>query len=346
VPDGLDELIDRNLRRRTAALARAASLPVPARAIWRAFEALSPETCRASLSEDPYWPKWDSPWWIAALLDEMGEGPRIPAETLAALAESVRGRWLPTFPIREDEVPAGTDTHREVGCHCALGTLVRLLARGSLAPGKRLPWIRSWFAKTVLPDGGWNCDDAAYRKAGGGASFLSTVAVAEGLLALDPAEAPPETRSWLDGAAGYLIARSFARSLRRQGAVAAEAWYAPAFPRFYEYDVLRGLAFVLEHAERSGTPVPRDALFEPLARIESHVDEAGLVRAGRDALAGTPTLRRVGGEWRMQAAAGSFPLLDAVNRPGEPSVALTRQWYRGLSTLSNLRDRHLLPPTS
>jgi sulfide:quinone oxidoreductase len=40
---------------------------------------LSSESALSSIERDPYWPKWDSPWWHMSLLNEMGLAKEIPA---------------------------------------------------------------------------------------------------------------------------------------------------------------------------------------------------------------------------------------------------------------------------
>jgi hypothetical protein len=90
----------------------------------------------------------------------------------------------------------------------------------------------------------------------------------------------------------YLLERGLFRS-KRTGAVIDEAWLQPSLPRFYQYDVLRGLRLV---ARWGRAPIPREALecLQPL-RVRSwpSSDEA----------------RRVHG------AESSFPLCDALARP-------------------------------
>ena len=39
----------------------------------------------------------------------------------------------------------------------------------------RAPWIRAWFLRYQLPDGGLNCDEKAYAGSGGASSIQSTV---------------------------------------------------------------------------------------------------------------------------------------------------------------------------
>src|SRR5437764_15126492 len=87
---------------------------------------LASDAALRSIEADPYWPKWHSPWWHMLLLHELGETRRIPAPTVAALAAGL-DRLLHLFPITPAELE-GVDTMRDLACHCALGTMVPVLA--------------------------------------------------------------------------------------------------------------------------------------------------------------------------------------------------------------------------
>ena len=192
----------------------------------------SPEA-REALTRDPYWPKWDAPWWRMTLLWELGRADLIPASIVEALLAAMEAQYLPDFPLEDADIPAGKDEARHVMCHCALGTIDQVLLARGVDIRERLPWTRGWYARYALPDGGLNCEKDAYtgsRKS----SMLSTLPVLEALLArarsLDPIE-----RGVLDLGARYLIAHRLVRSTR--GRIIDEAWLRPCFPRFYEYDV-------------------------------------------------------------------------------------------------------------
>ena len=68
----------------------------------------SPEAV-ASLERDPYWPKWETPWWRMLLLFEMGLADRIPKVAVQKLAEAVSRHFIQTAatvweaPIRCDQ---------------------------------------------------------------------------------------------------------------------------------------------------------------------------------------------------------------------------------------------------
>jgi hypothetical protein len=271
---------------------------------------LDSPAARQALAQDPYWPKWDAPWWHMVLLWELGLASLIPSSAVEALLAAMEAQYLPDFPLRDADLPPGRDEARHVICHCALGTIDQVLLARGVDIRERLPWTRGWYARYALPDGGLNCEKEAYtgsRKS----SMLSTLPVLEALLArarrLDPIE-----RGVLDLGARYLIAHRLVRSTR--GAVIDEAWLKPCFPRFYEYDVLRGARFLRRWSEATGGRVPAEALAD-----------------ARPWLDGTPALVEryalhdkslvlVDGRWE-RGAASSFSLLEAVSAVGEPLPA-------------------------
>src|SRR5579862_4586696 len=90
-------------------------------ALAETIDYLASDEALRSLEADPYWPKWDSPWWRMVLLHELGIAAAIPARPVEALVRSLVANWLPFFPLTLAEIPAGKDPVRSVACHCALG---------------------------------------------------------------------------------------------------------------------------------------------------------------------------------------------------------------------------------
>jgi len=115
-----------------------------------------------SIAADPYWPKWDSPWWRMTLLWELGLARLIPPPVVEAMVNAVDTHYLRLFPVREEELPPGCDPHRQVLCHCAAGTMMQVLYACGVDLDVRLPWMRPWLHQYQLPDGGLNCDEGAY----------------------------------------------------------------------------------------------------------------------------------------------------------------------------------------
>lgn len=261
--------------------------------------------CLAStdaIRRDPYWPKWDGPWWRMTLLWEMGLAHRIPAATVREMTAALDRHCLHFFPIRDSEVPPGVDPVRQVACHCQLGTMVQVLHACGVDVDRELPWIRPWFLKYQLPDGGLNCDETAYAKPEPHSSVVSTLPPLEAVLLCTDRPFTPEEQRFLDRGAEYLLRRRLFRSART-GAVIDAAWLRPVFPRFYFYDVLRGLRFLAACSERLRRPLPREPLAEAVETL-------------RTAEAATPPLdvmtrAEIDGRWD-RVPARRFPLLDAV----------------------------------
>ena len=67
--------------------------------------------------------------------------------------------------------------------------------------------------------------------------------------------------SFLDDGARYLIEHRLVCS-QRTGEVINEDWPKPLFPRFFEYDILRGLAYLVEWSKRRNKPLPRAVIAE------------------------------------------------------------------------------------
>jgi hypothetical protein len=249
-----------------------------------------------SLAEDVYQPKWDSPWWHALLLFELGAAERIPRPVIDAIAAG-----LDAAPRALD----ADDTHGFVPCHCALGCMAQVLD----VHGVVLPWIEDWLVRYQMADGGLNCDASAYRVSGEcPSSMVGTVPALEAMLLGDPASWSRARRAFVDRAARCVIDRAFVRgSSTKHNAEerdTAPAWPLLAFPRFYFYDVLRGMAAVARWAELTGGVVPRDIW----------IDLPDELAVQREVLtsASYPRTR--------------FALLDEVSRIGTRCEPLTEQW--------------------
>ncbi|MEO8553143.1 MAG: hypothetical protein ABI678_24390 [Kofleriaceae bacterium] len=278
---------------------------------------LASDAALRSIELDPYWPKWDSPWWHMLVLHELGETQRIPRQITEAMTAGL-DRMLHFFPIQADEAP-GADLHRDVACHCALGTMVPLLAACGIDVERALPWVAPWFARYQLADGGLNCDEKAYLVAGESPSSMVATVPAFELLLSHPGPA-------LDRAAHFLIERALVHgsSTVHNAAErdAAPSWQELAFPRFYFYDILRGLTAL----SRWRGPIPRAAI-EPAVTAMCTRFPDGVVRIGRQAIAGRGTLIPTADHSPSpRGTPTTFPLLDAVSVVGAPSEALTREW--------------------
>jgi hypothetical protein len=330
-------------------LARLAAVPHPEvsrsaaleRGIASSVAYLDSDAALEALAADPYWPKWNVPWWHMLLLHELGETRRIPARTAHAMAAAI-DRLLHVFPIRTGDAPDGFDPRRDVACHCALGCMVPLLAACGVDVDRVLPWVRPWFLRYQMADGGFNCDESAYLAAGEcPSSMVGTIAPLEAMLAAR--DLSTDERGFVDRAARFLVDRGLVRGSATVHNAAeretARAWPLLCFPRFYFYDVLRGLAALVGWAEGSGRPLPQRAIGGVVDDLVARFPD-GVVPVERHAHAGMTTILLEQRGPRPPAA--SFPLLDAAGAVGEPSPALTRQWSETRRGLLHLAGAGLL----
>ena len=333
------------LRRRLLAVPDPQPAPGPAieAAIADSVHYLASDAAHRSLDADVYWPKWDSPWWHMLLLHEMGEARRIPERAVTHMVERLDAFPVKIFPIQPGELPPGADPHRDVLCHCALGSVFQVLSAAGRDVDRALPWIAPWFARYQMADGGLSCDDAAYRVTGEcPSSMVGTVAPLEAMLLGSPAGWTAEHAAFVDRAAGFLIERRL--MLGSHTVHNAEerdrepAWRAPCFPRFYLYDVLRGLDALARWAELTGHAVPVRAIAGVLDHLIATCGD-GVVRRERLSYAGVGTWMLSSAGWVRVASAPRFPLLEATSAVGEPCPYLTRQWTAARRRVFRLVDQ-------
>ena len=194
-----------------------------------------------SLKTDPYWPKWDTPWWRMLLLFEMGEGEQVPKLIAEFLITAIDNHYLKFFPFYEEEIPKDKDPHRHIICHCALGSIYRFLRSQFANIDSLVPWLRGWFLKYQLPDGGLNCDEQAYTNSGK-SSIVSSLPAYEAILSCAPGGLTEDEITFLDDGAQYLIKHRLVFST--SGQLMDERFLKLQFPRFYSYDILRGLSLL------------------------------------------------------------------------------------------------------
>jgi hypothetical protein len=253
------------------------------------------------------------------------------------MVEGLNALRVKIFPIHQHELPAGADPHRDVQCHCAIGSIHQVLSACGVDVDRAVPWIAPWLVRYQMADGGLNCDSDAYLVAGEcPSSMVATVPVFEALLERGGRTA--EERAVVERAARFLIDRRLIEGSRTDHNAAerdsARAWLDLGFPRFYFYDVLRGLAALVRWTELGRAPLPLHAI-EPAVEHLIATYPAGVMSPRRIAAQVRGTLMQQDGTW-VRGPASTFPLLDAASAIGEPSEALTRQWSvtrRALVTL-------------
>lgn len=306
---------------------------------------LESEAALKSVEADPYWPKWDSPWWHMLLLHEMRETHRIPKRLMTAYVSSLNRIPLKIFPIHPQEMPEGVDPYRGSPCHCQLGNVYQVLAKWGVDVDRELPWIRKWFFKYQMSDGGLNCDNEAYLvKDEVPSSMVGTIAVFESVLLYTPREWTPEEEKFIDKGAKFLIDRKLMLGSNTKHNASerksAEDWTKLCFPRFYLYDVLRGLTALLAWAEKTGQEIPREAVGDVVDFLSKRFPD-GKVKVERHSYAGAGTiLQAPSGEWLRRQPATFFPLLQNVSEIGSISPFLSVQWAEAKALL---QKQGLLP---
>ena len=307
---------------------------------------LKSEKALKSLALDAYWPKWDSPWWHMLLLHEMRMTKEIPDAVITAYVEAINRIPLKIFPIHPEDMPPGIDPYRGSPCHCQLGNVYQVLAGRGVDVDKEVPWIRPWFLRYQMNDGGLNCDNDAYLvKDETPSSMVGTIAAFEAVLLYTNREWTSSEITFLDKAAQFLIHRKLILgSATKHNAVeqkSAEEWVKLCFPRYYLYDVLRGLNAILIWSEKFKTKIPVEAVEETVRHISKRFPN-GQLQNERYSYAGAGTLLPgPDGEWLRRQPATFFPLLNKVSELGRVSPFLTKQWQECVQRLeshSHLRN--------
>lgn len=312
-------------------------------AIGESVRYLASDAAVRSLAADVYWPKWDSPWWHMLLLWEVGEAQRTPERAVDEMVRALAAFPIKIFPLRDDELPPGANLARDVICHCALGSIYQVLAACGRDVDRALPWAEPWFVRYQMADGGLSCDDAAYRvEHECPSSMVGTVAPLEAMLLGRPDAWSPGRAAFVERAGQFLIGRRVMLGSptvhNAEERIGQTAWLAPCFPRFYFYDVLRGLAALVRWAEATGRAVPLRAITGVIDHLLASFPE-GIVHRQRLAFAAAGTWTRApSGEWQRLERASRFALLDATSAIGEPCPRLTRQWTETRRGLLRLLD--------
>lgn len=63
-----------------------------AEALAKSISYLSSAEALQSIERDPYWPKWDSPWWHMSLLNEMDLAQEIPAASISKMVQVLKNQ--------------------------------------------------------------------------------------------------------------------------------------------------------------------------------------------------------------------------------------------------------------
>lgn len=305
---------------------------------------LASEQAIKSLEADAYWPKWDSPWWHMLLLHEMGETKRIPEAAIRTHIATLNRMPLKIFPIHPGEMPPDVNPYRECPCHCQLGNVYQVLAAWGVDVDQELPWIRPWLLRYQMADGGLSCDNDAYLvKDETPSSMVGTIAAFEAILLYTPRPWTEEERVFLDKGAQFLIERKLMHgSATKHNASERKSaldWLKPCFPRFYFYDVLRGLNALLLWSEKTERAIPHESIRDVVAYLDGRFPD-GRIRNERYSYEGAKTfLPSPSSEWAWGEPATLFPLLRKVSVIGEESPFLSKQWAESRVRLGNLNNQ-------
>jgi hypothetical protein len=273
------------------------------------------------------------------LLHEMGETHLIPDSIIQSYIASLNRIPLKIFPIHEHEMPEGVDPSRGSPCHCQVGNVYQVLAKRGVDVDQELPWIRPWFLQYQMADGGLNCDNEAYlAKDEAPSSMVGTIAAFEAVLLYTPRAWTSEERAFLYNGAQFLIARKLMLGSDTKHNASerksAEDWNRLCFPRYYLYDVLRGLNALLSWSEKTRQPIPRAAIQDVVALLKDRFPD-GQAHIGRLSYAGVGTIQQNdAGEWVRRQPASLFPLLQKVSEVSAVSPFLSKQWELAQSQIS------------
>lgn len=295
---------------------------------------LRTEATLKSIKLDPYWPKWDSPWWKVLLLYETGCKNLIPLEFLNILIDVIDQHYLHYFPLTESELPKGIDPYRSILCFCALGNMYKVFEDCGICVKDRLPWWYDWLSKYQLPDGGYNCDEGAYTGSKK-SSFLSTLPVLEAMLIIYVKTQDSQIKTLLDKGADYLLKHAIYKS--STGQEIEPEWLKLSFPRYYDYDILRGFSFIVDWAYHTRSSLPVNTVDDCLNQLQSSIDQNGCIvlRANKVKLDGS--LYLINQEWIWKEEAMFYQALDLFSCEQDVSIPLTFKWQETLSKLAILQ---------
>lgn len=217
-------------------------------------EVIESEKAQLMIERDVYWPKWDSPWWYMLLLDETSRLSEVPVPVFKELLTCADRQFLKIFPVREEDVDGPVNGHTEVMCFCFFGGLMKLASKLDFDVFAHLPWAKDWVTRYQLPDGGYNCDESVYTGSGR-SSIISTVVMLEGMIEYARYSPQPDIfAANMQKAVSYLLKHQiYLTSAGKE--IEGVNWDKIIFPRFYEYDFLRGLEAVFDFLLFSGKKV-------------------------------------------------------------------------------------------
>lgn len=284
---------------------------------------LNDGNCFNELKIDPYWPKWKTGWWKALVLFETGHFSLISKGFVESLWEIADAHYIHFFPLEEKELPEHCNPYRNIICHCALGTLVKFACAKKIDLRNEYSWVYDWFLTYQLVDGGYNCDEQAYTKSKK-SSILSTIVMLEAALLWFELTKDKKLAAVLEKGAEYFVKHKIFRSL--SGIVIDSNWLNLTFPRFYEFDILRGLQFLVNYSNFFPDTIPNSAIEETISLLKKKEDADGNLKTERLFHKEEGTLDFIDGEWRFIKQVYSFPVLDNLPQINDLNPYLTKEW--------------------
>lgn len=302
-----------------------------------------------TIKEDAYWPKWNSPYWHMLLLKEMGLTSKIPEKMIREWIAKLNKIPLKIFPIKPEDFPSGLDPFRDSPCHCQLGNVYQILAIWGIDVDRELPWIRPWFLRYQMADGGLNCDNDAYLVENEvPSSMVGTIAVFEAVLLNTNRAWTVEESNFLNLSAKFLMKRHLTlgsdtkhNASERES---AKLWLQPCFPRFYLYDALRGLSALLKWSQATKQTIDPESIRAVVVYYSNRFPD-GKIKNERQSFANVSTIAQsTDCEWLRRQPATFFPLLLKVSEVGVESPYLSKQWAEIKEMLKSQRELNDLPP--
>jgi len=297
-----------------------------AKGLFNTVNYLESDDALSSIDRDPYWPKWDSPWWHMSVLFEMGLSELIPERVIDRMILRMNERYLKFFPIHAHEIPEGIDYYTRIPCHCQLGNMYQILRSHRPDIDSQMPWIRPWFIKYQLPDGGLNCEDDAYRESLK-SSVASSLPVFEAMMMMAEAGSlSDEEEQFMEKGIKYLIDHRLV--YKTTGGLMDEDFLKLQFPRFYSYDILRGLSLLVRwyhHYKESNhrlAGLASEIITEGIVTISALKSEGTLMVMRSDLFKGNTRAIDASGEFTIVEPKSYFDLLNAVGKVNEPSEYL------------------------
>ena len=294
-------------------------------AFQKSMDYLNSDDAKISLKRDVYWPKWDSTWWHLLMLHELGLIKEAPKDLMELFSEVINTNVLHFFPVTEDELPKDTDPYRQILCFCAAGSLYQMLFNYGIDVDQKIPWLREWFTKYQLPDGGYNCNEDAYTKEVKKSSITSTLPIVESLMLFDKNQITESELDALCNAADYIASHKLFRKIT-DFSIMDPNFTEIRFPRFYEYDFLRGFTFLCNYREKYGYTFPDSITDEVEELVNQNLSDQVIT------LKGTIFKERSynpasDGKWEL-GQASYFDLMKLMMEPNHQSLVLTKDWER------------------